>query len=954
MTEPVLTSAADSTLSFEDFDRLYRALTGHDGACRWQYRLFCGLEDGRFPTDVELATGVGKTSIIALWILAFWRRRALGRSPCVLPRRLAYVVDRRVVVDQASEFLEEIRARLDAAIRDVRHAVYDVASTFRAAGCREGILETSTLRGQRALDTRWRDDPSRPAIVVGTVDMIGSRLLFSAYGRVGPWGRSLEAGLLGQDCLVVLDEAHLCSPFAATLAALERRRSGLAPFAVIRMGATMAPVTDLLGRTPGLSIEEGSRDKATNEGRPFRLLEMDTVIDGRTWPAEITEAKMTDRLNARKLIEPKAIDEKPGQRLADWAFKKANEEKGAALGVVLNTVAEARRCVQHMRERGVSENAIVVLTGSMRGWDRDAVVESEQYSRFKSQRDRFSIPDSPAFLVATSCIEVGADIDCDHLGTEACAADSLIQRLGRVNRLGLRKEGSSVVVVGNPKEDSSAGRVFARLHSLAGGQVLDGASATLPARLLDGSTSDRGLLELRVPPPALTPAVLDDLAMTSKHPEQGARPDVGCWLHGSIDEAELYVELAWRAELDLITDPDGAARLLEAFPVSARETARCPLREAVELLGAIRARSLKESAMGSRVVLVTRYGATTGQSLRWLPEGEGELRRLLHNALIVLPCSVGGYDGRFVDPASRSQVADIADDAQPSSRARRRRLWVRSGRVSVATDVAASAHADPRLMIDVDTDEDELIAEAAKPASLLLGAGWHLVECAGNARSGVLVAREGRRAIEEAEEDDASLGFQEPVLLDRHLCDARSKAETLCECLQLPVELRTAVVAAAGNHDLGKDRPWWQRAVGRVHKPPVAKSGRTRFDHGLNRGYRHELGSVADLPDGDSLASVEPSIVELCLHLVAAHHGHARPGFRAEAAGPLSTAAIKEAMSATAARFARTQAMYGWWGLAWLEALVKAADSLASDEEEKKAENAKVSAPERRKEGDTT
>jgi hypothetical protein len=44
------------SLSFGDFDIAYRALTGHDGACRWQYRLYCDIESGRFPTDVELAT----------------------------------------------------------------------------------------------------------------------------------------------------------------------------------------------------------------------------------------------------------------------------------------------------------------------------------------------------------------------------------------------------------------------------------------------------------------------------------------------------------------------------------------------------------------------------------------------------------------------------------------------------------------------------------------------------------------------------------------------------------------------------------------------------------------------------------------------------------------------------------------------------------------------------------
>src|SRR5690606_5527355 len=208
-------------MSFEEFDGAYRALTGQDGACRWQHRLFTDLEAGRFPTDVELATGLGKTSIIVLWVLALGR--ALARNSNAVPRRIAYVVDRRVVVDQASEFAEKVRERLEEAAKDENHALYALATTLKNAGCTSSVVEVSTLRGQRALDTRWRDDPTRPAIIVGTVDMIGSRLLFSAYGRVGPWGRALEAGLVGQDCLLVLDEAHLCSPFAMTLTAIERR-----------------------------------------------------------------------------------------------------------------------------------------------------------------------------------------------------------------------------------------------------------------------------------------------------------------------------------------------------------------------------------------------------------------------------------------------------------------------------------------------------------------------------------------------------------------------------------------------------------------------------------------------------------------------------------------------------------------------------------------------------------
>jgi CRISPR-associated endonuclease/helicase Cas3 len=923
MNQPCYYEADDS---FAYFNRLYCALTGHGHACVWQYRLFADLEAGRLPTDIELATGLGKTSIIALWVLALGR--GLARQSSVVPRRLAYIVDRRVIVDQASEFAEKVRERLERAAKDENHALYAIATTLKNAGCTSSVVEVSTLRGQRALDSRWRDDPTRPAIIVGTVDMIGSRLLFSAYGRVGPWGRALEAGLLGQDCLLVLDEAHLCSPFAMTLTGIERRVGTLAPFAVVRMGATMEPVRDLLRRTPGLPEEPTTR-------RVFQLLDVDTDIDGRTWPKETDDQKVSDRLNAKKKLEVEALDADKGvgAQLAAWAIEKSKADSGAVIGIVLNTVAEVRKCAAALRESGVPDEQVVTLTGSMRGWDRDTVVESERYARLKSQRDRTADFDSPIFLVATSCVEVGADIDCDHLGVEACAADSLIQRLGRVNRLGASARAVTVKLVGDKEGTGPAGKVFVRVQMLVtNGQEVHGSPATFPARLRDGieDAEARGLFDVRVPPPALTSAVLDDFAMTSKHPSAGARPDVGRWLHGSVEDSSLYVEIAWRSELDWVTEPEDAGRLVAAFPIGARETARCPLFEAVDLLQAVRGRAIEDDALGARVLLVTRYGETTTIRLRDLPtDDDGDLRAALHDATVVLPTSAGGYDGQFfVNPASKQPVSDLAELAQPTSRAQRRRLWIDSGKVT-----AAAANGGETQKIESDTDAEDLLSEVEDVADELLGGGWRLVEAAGTGARGVVVAREGRRALEEAEDDDGSLGFQNDILLTQHLGDARTKATELCQRLSLPKGLRETVIEAAGQHDLGKDRPWWQRAVGRIEKPAVAKSDHSHFDHKINRGYRHELGSVADL--GDGKASLPTTVDrELCLHLVAAHHGHARPGFRVEAIGPVVTDGAKRVLIETPVRFAKLQAQHGWWALAWLEALVKAADVLASRDEE--------------------
>lgn len=86
---------------------------------------------GRLPADIELATGLGKTSLIALWVLA--PSRALARKSSVVPRRLAYVVDRRVVVDQASEFAEQVRERLEQAQQNDMNALHGIATTLKNA-----------------------------------------------------------------------------------------------------------------------------------------------------------------------------------------------------------------------------------------------------------------------------------------------------------------------------------------------------------------------------------------------------------------------------------------------------------------------------------------------------------------------------------------------------------------------------------------------------------------------------------------------------------------------------------------------------------------------------------------------------------------------------------------------------------------------------------------------------
>lgn len=191
------------------FPRLFAALTGNN-PLKWQTRLYQEyFLQGQVPSAIDVPTGLGKTSVMALWLLAL----AQG---AVLPRRLVYVVDRRAVVDQATEFAQALRSRLDS------------TGLKQALGLEGGSMPISTLRGQFVDNNAWLEDPASPAIIVGTVDMIGTRLLFEGYG-VSRKMRAYHAGMLGTDVLVVLDESHLVPPFEKLIEAIESNPDQFAP-----------------------------------------------------------------------------------------------------------------------------------------------------------------------------------------------------------------------------------------------------------------------------------------------------------------------------------------------------------------------------------------------------------------------------------------------------------------------------------------------------------------------------------------------------------------------------------------------------------------------------------------------------------------------------------------------------------------------------------------------------
>ncbi len=156
---------------------------------------------------------------------------------------------------------------------------------------------------------------------------------------------------------------------------------------------------------------------------------------------------------------------------------------------------------------------------------------------------------------------------------------------------------------------------------------------------------------------------------------------------------------------------------------------------------------------------------------------------------------------------------------------------------------------------------------------------------------------------------------------------------SLAAKLGLPRNEAAALQLAARWHDSGKRRHLWQRSIGNYRFPPVAlaKGGLRRGVPQISR-YRHELGSLLDLDASGELHDVDPDVRDLTLHLIAAHHGRARPHFPIDETFDPEREDVQAAGAAVDAlrAYSRLQRRFGRWGLAYLESLLRAADWMAS------------------------
>ena len=196
--------------SFADF---YQAIHGR-APFPWQARLAQQVaETDEWPPEVGVPTGPGKTACldIAVWWLATQADREPTRRTA--PTRIWWVVNRRLLVDSTADHAERL-ARALADPGSVDHAadtsgvVAGIAERFRSLSAHPSASPLDVIRLRGGVASRTPTDPSQPTVLLCTLPMYGSRLLFRGYGSTSSL-RPIDAAMAGTDSLVLLDEAHL-------------------------------------------------------------------------------------------------------------------------------------------------------------------------------------------------------------------------------------------------------------------------------------------------------------------------------------------------------------------------------------------------------------------------------------------------------------------------------------------------------------------------------------------------------------------------------------------------------------------------------------------------------------------------------------------------------------------------------------------------------------------------
>lgn len=1028
-----------NSLTPDDFPAFFQELHQRE-PYDWQFRLAKQIIEGAWPGAIDLPTGSGKTSCLDIAVFALACQAALAKENRTAPRRIFFCVNRRVIVDEAYQRAVKIAAKIAAAdgspgvLGKVAESLRTLSTPGKSLAPPLDVLE---LRGGIYRDNRWARSVTQPTIVCTTIDQLGSRLLFRGYG-ISPNAAPIHAALIAYDSLIILDEAHISRPFLQTLDFVKRyldsemwaeKPVGVKPMIVVPMTATPP--------------------EGVSEANVIRLEAKDQANDG---------------LRKRLTVSKKSNLPNPVPDVAQAAVTHATTlAKGgpAAVGIIVNRVASAKSIYQDLTKTFGEQPEVVVelVIGSMRPIDRD-----RQADRLR----KLVGPDRPektiqaSFIVATQCLEVGADYDFDALVTECASLDALRQRFGRLNRGGREIDTKAVILAGekeikengklddnkpldliygnalsrtwnwlcerselvreemvttttpkrgNPKQKTTVHEVRQvdfGINTFTSFLQEHGENGRIPANLLGPSATKDA--------PVMLPVYVDFWCQTSPRPTPD--PEVSLFIHGP-EAGEPDVQVCWRADLDSeYIKPKDWLDVVGLLPPTSAECMSVPISRARKWLTQVEGPEDKATESDLLGVGTPREEDENRQGKRQLPKLDplrvGVLWRgtkesqiisspndLRPGDTLVLPALARGWQELGHIPEASPETIDIAETAFQSSRDRaalRLHPSLRS-RLPKSESVAQllATIEDPeesptqsefrRLLNQIANEYGSDHAEFGENCQKLANPRFGLLRENYPDERGVVLTTRRRLgtaqawfmpATDEGNDERSRTMREQPISLNdhtRHVCD-----ETVRTVKALPLDgMENAYECAANWHDLGKADERFQAMLRRADRTDawlitgletalLAKSDglpqtprqrqQARERAGVPEGFRHEMLSVQIIEQSD-LSEKAGKYIDFLLHLVAAHHGFARPFApvviddehpEVTVNGITLTGDQRKACpphridSGIAERFWALTRRYGWWGLAYLEAVLRLADQQASaNEDEGRFDNAPAS-----------
>lgn len=364
------------------------------------------LAERDWPDALIAPTGLGKTAAVVLaWL---WKRIT---EPETVPRRLVYCLPMRTLADQTTRNVNDWLSRVTSLPGDWHARLPDAGRDIHVL-----------MGGQD--EPRWYEHPERPAILIGTQDMLISRALMRGYA-MSRFRWPVDFALLHNDTQWVFDEVQLMSSGLATSTQLEGFRCCLGTEITTRslwVSATLHPDWLCTADAPGTpTVWRVPSDFAADERSPI----VRRLIDA---PKRIERAPVRPKTATKAAISA-YIRELAGE-------VRTHHQSGHLTLVILNTVARAQQAYAALIEQGVPNDRMILIHSRFRQRDRTAHLAGLPKPRAACD----------LIVVTTQAIEAGVDLSAATLITELAPIASLVQRFGRVNRYGeLNDRGGAVI-----------------------------------------------------------------------------------------------------------------------------------------------------------------------------------------------------------------------------------------------------------------------------------------------------------------------------------------------------------------------------------------------------------------------------------------------------------------------------------------------------------------------------